>query len=127
MHSFILSTLSAEQSSQRIYFSSGSVDDDYTAIVGLKREKSNNKINQDSAISENVWIVSSWTVDESALSVVYAALDDIVNWETDHFLFYNTNDLLHPHLKSKVKKPIYFYRLDRHVMDVSAALDLKVK
>ena len=131
----MLSALASDQSSQRVYFSGqqrAGHDDDYKAIICIKKETSLAEWTQRTirtveipSNKRSVWIICSWTAESSALVDLYDALDDIVDWQNDDFLFYNKEK--NEHLARKVVKPLYLYRMDRYAIDVSTALHLQIK
>ena len=67
-----------------------------------------------------------WSVNDKALTDVYAAFGANVDWINDAFIIFGKEEQPHPYITSRTK-PFYCHTVHRYGLDVKVALSQEFK
>ncbi|KZS02951.1 uncharacterized protein LOC116924337 isoform X2 [Daphnia magna] len=101
-------------------------DGSYTAIAAIKRENMKNETQE----NQTIWIVSGWSINESALLRLYSAID-VINWDKDAVFAFNKcynphEDILKFFRDRNRLEGHRLYSAGRYVFDIEKALKLQI-
>ncbi|XP_057372910.1 uncharacterized protein LOC130693735 [Daphnia carinata] len=124
----VFGALRASTSAYLVYLLRESTSDEsYTAIVAIKRENMKSERTQK---NETIWIVSGWSINESALLRLYSAID-VINWDSDVVFafnkYYKPHDDILKYFQDRDRLTGYrLFSAGRYILDIEVALKLQI-